>query len=56
MVGRPKINRSPEEIKELQKKRRGKYKKYYQLYLKYYYLKKTTENPDYNRINHARRK
>jgi len=55
MVGRPKIVRSKEELIELEKKRRIKYKKYYQKYSKYYYLKKVLENPDYNRKNNLKK-
>jgi hypothetical protein len=56
MVGRPKIIRTPEENKELEKKRRTKYKKYFAKYAKYNYLKKILENPNYNRENYLRRK
>lgn len=56
MVGRPKIIRAPEELKELRKKRREKNKKYFAKYSKYYYLKKILENPNYNLENNAKKK
>ena len=60
MVGRPKIIRTPEKIKELNKKRRAKNKKYFQKYSKYYYLKRCLENPDrvreYARQSYLRKK
>ena len=56
MAGRPKIICTPEELKELQKKPRAKYKKYHQLYSKYHYLKKVSENPNYNQANYSKKK
>jgi hypothetical protein len=56
MSGRPKITRTPEELKELQKQRRKKYKGYIKTYRKLYYLKKILEDPDYNKKNNQKRK
>ena len=40
MAGRPRIFRTPEEIKLLQKQRRKKYQTYFKTYQKLYHLKK----------------
>ena len=56
MVGKPKLVRTPEQLKELQKENRKKYKKYFDKYNKYYYLKKILEDPDYNKKNWSKRK
>jgi len=55
MAGRPKIIRTPEEIKELQKQRRKKYQAYYKIYSKYYYRKKISKSPNYNKENQKKR-
>ncbi|MCE8163501.1 MAG: hypothetical protein I3273_06905 [Candidatus Moeniiplasma glomeromycotorum] len=52
MVGRPKIIRTPEELKKF----REKYSKYYKKYHKFYYLKKSLENPNYTRENYLKKK
>lgn len=51
MVGRPKIFRTPEELKALQKQRRKKYQGYFKTYQKLYYLKKKLFDSDYNKKN-----
>jgi hypothetical protein len=56
MVGRLKIFRTPEELKELQKQRRKKNAGYFKIYQKYYYLKKILEDKDYNKKNYSKRK
>ena len=56
MAGRPKIFRTPEEIKEIQKERRKKYRAYFLTYQKYYYLKKILEDPNYNKNNNQKQK
>ena len=54
-MSRTKIVRTPQELKELERKRRAKYKKYYAKYSKFYYLKNILANPDYNRINNRKK-
>lgn len=51
MAGRPKISRTPEELKQLQKLRRKKYRGYSLAYQKLYYLKKKLADPNYNKKN-----
>jgi len=56
MVGRPKIIRTTEEIKELQKRRRKKYRGYFSTYQKLYHLKKKLADPEYDKKNYRKRK
>lgn len=54
--GRPKKYLTDEDLKEKRKKHRQKYKKYIKKYNKYYYLKKTLEDPEYNKKKNTKNK
>lgn len=55
-MGRRKIIRLPEEIKELEKKRYQKYKGYFKTYSKLNYLKKKITDPNYNQKRYQKTK
>ena len=56
MAGRPKIIRTPQELKEIQKVRRKKYQTYFKIYQKHYYLKKLLADPNYNKKLNQKKK
>lgn len=56
MIGRPKIFRTPEELRKLHKERRKRYKKYFQNYGKMYYYQRLLADPNYNKKRKQREK